>query len=91
MMDERTDGRTDLWTDGRTDRPSYRGARTHLKINNKIIEQYNTCREISNGQKIIKWATIAFFSWRSGDKCCREGFPTESEPLLALIPPQICY
>ena len=27
-----TDGRTDGPTDGRTDRPSYRDARTHLKI-----------------------------------------------------------
>ena len=26
-----TDGRTYGWTDGRTDRPSYRDARTHLK------------------------------------------------------------
>ena len=28
----RTDGRTDGPTDGRTDRPSYRDARTHLKM-----------------------------------------------------------
>ena len=28
----RTDGPTDGRTDGRTDRPSYRDARTHLKI-----------------------------------------------------------
>ena len=27
-----TDGRTDIRTDGRTDRPSYRDARTHLKM-----------------------------------------------------------
>ena len=26
-----TDPRTDGWTDGRTDRPGYRDARTHLK------------------------------------------------------------
>ena len=27
-----TDGPMDQWTDGTTDRPSYRDARTHLKI-----------------------------------------------------------
>ena len=30
--DQRTDGPTDGWMDGRTDRPSYRDARTHLKM-----------------------------------------------------------
>ena len=32
VTDLRTDGPTDGRTDGRTDRPSYRDARTHLKI-----------------------------------------------------------
>ena len=31
-IDRRTDGRTDRRTDGRTDIPSYRDARTHLKM-----------------------------------------------------------
>ena len=29
---ETTDGRTDGWTDGQRDKPAYRDARTHLKI-----------------------------------------------------------
>ena len=33
--DGRTDGPTDGWMDGRTDTPSYRDARTHLKKNNR--------------------------------------------------------
>ena len=32
VNDRQTDGWTDGWTDGRTDRPSYRDARSHLKI-----------------------------------------------------------
>ena len=32
ITDQPTDRRTDGRTDGRTDRPSYRDARTHLKI-----------------------------------------------------------
>ena len=30
-MDGQMDERTDRWTNGRTDRPSYRDARMHLK------------------------------------------------------------
>ena len=32
LTDGRTDGHTDGHTDGRTDKPSYRDARTHLKM-----------------------------------------------------------
>ena len=44
VTDGRTDGRTDRRTDGPTDIPSYRDARTHLKI----MEIVHVVPEIGN-------------------------------------------
>ena len=37
ITDRRTDGRTDRLTDRRKDRPSYRDARTHLKVKEDVM------------------------------------------------------
>ena len=43
QTDGRTDGHTDGWTDGRADRPSYRDARTHLKMSDFPIPILTSC------------------------------------------------
>ena len=41
-MDEQTDGWTEGWMDGQMDAPSYRDARTHLKIMCLYLTHTNT-------------------------------------------------
>ena len=47
-----TDGRTDGPTNGRTDRPSYRDARMHLKNGKRICHEVKT--EFAHGRKLLQ-------------------------------------
>ena len=58
-----TDRRTDGWTDGRTDRPSYRDVRTHLKSlkNTKWSETHFSEKNFEETKKVFKMTCRTFF------------------------------
>merc|ERR1712228_532954 len=71
VTDGPTDGRTDGWTDGRMDTPSYRDARTHLKIV-KIGQNSGA----QNLKKPVFWPTfnIVLIILQPGSQCRGPGF-----------------
>jgi len=70
--DGRTDGRTEGRTDGRTDTPSYRDARTHLKIN--LSQKYlGQKKEALNKYTEMQTFQITFFVNTYGLKTVSNG------------------
>ena len=53
------DGHTDLWTDGRTDTPSYRDAWTHLKRRLSIVDRVEG--QWGSPYKILNTDLVPFF------------------------------